>query len=167
MTRATESDNTRDRDIVSTNNDTNHSQASTTWSSPPLPLSFLLLLSHFSLSVSVTWLKLVIWIYGNLKPFSIRNITCINTTEICEYGGGKKSILQCQRPSLTQLTHVHQIPLRSTDTASYSILTRPFWSQPQENLDWTRRMCFPHGLQCGSFYKSTSSLDSVTENRPK
>lgn len=51
---------------------------------------------------------------------------------MCEYGGYKnKAVCSAKEPSFTQLTCVDHILLRSTDSASYSILTRPFWSQPE------------------------------------
>lgn len=77
--KATESDNTRDKDGVYAKDDANHSQASTTWSSPfslfpshlPPPAFYLIV------SVSVTWLKLVTWIDQDLKLCSICKIICI------------------------------------------------------------------------------------------
>lgn len=91
---------------------------------------------------------------------------------MCEYGGDKQGSSQCQRPSFTQLTHVDQIPLRSTDTASYSILTRPFWSQPESIWTepkefvfspWvkTRLMLHIHLLYSFSQWKQTRIADKL------
>lgn len=66
------SDNTIDRDSVYAKDDTTHLQASTTWSSLFPFLSFCLIVS-----VRVSWLKLVTWIYQDLKPYNICNIICI------------------------------------------------------------------------------------------
>lgn len=71
--------NTRDKDGVYAKDDANHSQASTTWSSPfsPSPSPFPPPAFYLIVSVSVTWLKLVTWIDQDLRPCSMRYIKYI------------------------------------------------------------------------------------------
>lgn len=164
-----ESDNTRDRDDVYAKDDANHSQASTTWSSPPSSLSLSLSLfpppSFFLIvSVSVTWLKLVTWIEASVSA----TLYASYTAEMCERGGDKQGGMQCQRPSFTQLTRADQIPLSSTDTASYSILTGPLWSSPKSI--WTELKEFVFSPWVATrliLHIHLLSLRSVNENRQK